>query len=109
MSVIAIRTVAVPSGSSRTLALESRSGLQGGALVSLFAWQIAGEYVVADREDATVAIGAQTDVLDRVGAVRRDVEDLLPRQRDFYRPLELPRCDRRQDSIGIDPELAAEP
>ena len=40
--------------------------------------------------------------------MRRDVKDLLPRQRDFHRALELPRRDRRQDRIGIDPELAAE-
>jgi hypothetical protein len=38
---------------------------------------------VADREDAAVAIGAQADALDGVGAVRRDVKDLLPGQRVF--------------------------
>ena len=41
--------------------------------------------------------------------MRRDVKDLLPCQCDFHRPLELPRGDRRQYSIGIDPEFAAEP
>ena len=63
---------------------------------------------MADREDAAVAIRAQAETLDGVGAMRRDVKDLLPGQRDFHRPLELPRRDRRQDGIGIDPELAAE-
>jgi hypothetical protein len=47
-------------------------------------------------------------VLDRVGAVRRYVKDLLPRQRDLHRPPEFSRRDRRQDGVGIDPELAAE-
>src|ERR1700681_2078353 len=53
-----------------------------------------------------VAVRGQAEALDGVGAVRRDVKDLLPRQRGFYRPLELSRGDRRQDSVGIDPELA---
>jgi len=63
---------------------------------------------VADRLNAAIAIGAQAQPLDRVGAVGRDVKDLLARQRDFHRPLEFPRGDRRQDSIGIDPVFAAE-
>ena len=85
-----------------------RAGLEGRALVSLLAGQIAGEHIVADRENAALAIGAQANALDRVGAVRRDMKNLLPGQRDFHRPLELPCCDRRQDGIGIDPEFAAE-
>src|SRR5882762_8669702 len=55
-----------------------------------------------------LAIGSQAYPLDGVRAMRRDVEDLLPCQRDFHRPLELPRRDRRQNGVGIDPELAAE-
>src|SRR6266702_3239285 len=63
---------------------------------------------MADCEDPTFTIGTQAKALDRVGAVRRDVKQLLPRQRNFDRPLELARGDRRQDSIRIDPEFAAE-
>ncbi len=63
---------------------------------------------MADRKNSAVAIGTQAKALDGIRAVCRDVEDLLPRQRDFHRPLELPRRDRRQYRIGIDPELAAE-
>ena len=58
--------------------------------------------------DFAVAIRAEAQPLDGVRAVGRDVEDLLPCQRGFDRPLELPRGDRRQNRIGIDPELAAE-
>src|SRR6202011_1823228 len=85
-----------------------RAGLQGGALIGLLAGEIAGEHVVADGKDFAVVVGAQPEMLDRVGAVRRDVKDLLARQRDFHRPLELLRGDRGKDSIGIDPKFAAE-
>jgi hypothetical protein len=74
----------------------------------LLAGQIARKYVVADRQDSAVAICSQAEALDRVGAVRRDVKDLLPRQRGFHWLLELPGGNRRQDGIGVDPELAAE-
>jgi len=63
---------------------------------------------VADREDSTVPIRTQAEALDGIRAVRRDVKDLLSCQRGFHRPFELPRRDRRQNGIGIDPELAAE-
>ena len=63
---------------------------------------------MADREDSTIPIRAQTEALHGIRAVRRDVKDLLPRQCDFHRPLELARGDRSQDGIGVDPELAAE-
>ena len=85
-----------------------RTSLESGVLVGLLAGQIAGEHIVADREDTALAIGAQADALNRVGAVRGDVKNLLPRQRDFYRSLERPRRDRCQDGVGIDPEFAAE-
>ena len=55
------------------------TGLQGGALIGLLAGQIAGEDVVADGEDAALAIGAQAQPLDGVGAVRRYMKDLLSR------------------------------
>src|SRR5437879_4154076 len=86
-----------------------RAGLECGALIGLLTGQIAGEHIVADREDAALTIRGQPEALDRVGAVCRDVKYLLPRQRDFYRSLELPGGNRRQDSIRVDPELAAEP
>ena len=63
---------------------------------------------MADREDSTVPIRTQAEALDGIRAVRRDVKDLLPCQCGFHRPLELPRCDRRQNGIGIDPELGPE-
>jgi len=85
-----------------------RTGLEGGTLVGLFAGKIAGEHIVADRQNAAFPIGPQPNALDCVRAMCRDVKDLLPGQRDFHRPLKLPRCDRRQDRVGIDPEFAAE-
>src|SRR6266481_3363426 len=84
-----------------------RAGLQRRGLVGLLAGQIAREHVMADGENAAVAIGVKTKALDGVGAVGGDVKDLLPRQRDLHRTLELSRRDRRQYRIGIDPELAA--
>src|SRR6476660_10643726 len=85
-----------------------RAGLQRRGLVSLLARQIAREHIMADGENAAVAIGAKTKALDGVGAMRRNVEYLLPCQRDLHRALELSRRERRQYRIGIDPELAAE-
>ena len=85
-----------------------RARLEGGALVGLLAPQVAGEDIVADRQDAAVSIRAQADALDGVGTVRRDMEHLLPRQRRLHRPVELARRDRRQDGVGVDPELGAE-
>src|ERR1700759_4585623 len=64
---------------------------------------------MADRKDTALTVGAEPEALDRVRTVRRDVKDLLPRQRDFHRTLELPRCYRRQDGGGVDPKLAAKP
>ena len=64
---------------------------------------------MADRKNSAVAISTQAKALDGIRAVCRDVKDLLSRQRGFHRPLELPRRNRRQNSIRIDPELAAEP
>src|SRR6266446_10762425 len=63
---------------------------------------------MADGENSAVAIGTEAKALDGIRAVGRDVEDLLPRQRNFHRALELSRGDRRQNRIGIDPQLAAE-
>src|SRR6202171_6857655 len=85
-----------------------RAGWQRRALVSLLAGQIAREHIVADRKDMALAIRSQAHALDGVRAMRRDVKDLLPCQRDFHRSLELSRRDRRKNGIGIDPELAAE-
>ena len=68
-----------------------RAGLEGGALIGLLAGQIAGKYIVADRDNTAIAIGAKAYSLDGIGAVRRDMKDLLTRQRDLYGPLELTR------------------
>src|SRR6266480_5374077 len=63
---------------------------------------------MADGENPAVAISAKAKALDGIRTVRGDVKYLLPRQREFHRPLELSRGDRCQYRIGIDPELAAE-
>src|SRR5260370_41792720 len=84
-----------------------RAGLQRRGLVGLLARQIAREHVMADGENAAVAIGAKTKALDGVGAVGGDVEYLLSRQRDLHRALELSGRDCSQYRIRIDPELAA--
>src|ERR1700722_11766697 len=85
-----------------------RAGLQRGPLIRLLAGQIARKHIMANRQDAAVAIGGQTETLDRIGTMRGDVKDLLPRQRRFHWSLELLRGNRRQNGIGVDPEFAAE-
>ena len=80
-----------------------RPGLQRGAFIGLLAPQIAGEHIVADRRMRPSVVRADADALDGVGAVRRDMEHLLPRQRGFYRPLKLPGGDGGQNGVGVDP------
>ena len=86
-----------------------RPRLEGGALVGLLAPQIARKDIVADRKNAAVSSRAQADALNGVRTVRRDVEHLLTRQRRLHRPVELARSDRRQNGVGVDPELGAKP
>src|SRR3984957_16341792 len=84
-----------------------RPRLEGGALVGLLAPQIARKDIVADRKNAAVSIRAEADALNGVRTVRRNMEHLLTRQRRFHRPVKLARSDRRQNSVGVDPELGA--
>ena len=70
-----------------------RPRLQGSALVGLLAPQIARKYVMADCKNAALSIRAQADALNGVRTVRRDVEDLLTRERRLHRPVELARGD----------------
>src|SRR3981081_3738241 len=84
------------------------AGLQSRAFVNLITSQSTLEDIVSDRDDPAVMIGGETKALDSIRAVRRYVEDLLPSEGDFHRAFELSRCDRGQNSVGIDPKLAAE-
>ena len=85
-----------------------RARLKGCCFVGLLARQVAREDIVSDRENSTVPIRAQAEALDRIRAVCRDMKYLLSCQRGFHWPHELARRNRRQNGIGIDPELAAE-
>ena len=70
-----------------------RPRLEGRALVGLLAPQVARKHVVADRKNAAISIRAEADALNGVRTVRRDVEDLLTRERRLHRPVELARGD----------------
>jgi hypothetical protein len=84
-----------------------RSRLKGRALVVLLAPKIPRKHIVADRENAPVWIRAEADALNGVRAMSRDMEHLLTCQRRLHRPVELARGDRRQNGVGVDPELGA--
>ena len=77
-------------------------------LVSRFGPQVARDDIVADRQDVAVPIGAQANALDGVRTMGGDVEDLLTGQRGLHRSLQLACRDRRQDGVGVHPQLAAE-
>ena len=86
-----------------------RPRLEGRALVGLLAWQVPREDIVADRKNAALSIRAEANALNGVRTVRRDMEHLLTRQRRLHRPAKLARGNRRQDGVGVDPELGAKP
>ena len=62
---------------------------------------------MADRKNAAISIRAEADALNGVRTVRRDVEDLLTRERRLHRPVELACRDCGQNGVGIDPKLGA--
>ena len=86
-----------------------RPRLQGRALVGLLAPQIARKHIVADRKNAPVSIRPQTDALNGVRTVRRDMKHLLTGQRRLHRSVELARSDRGQNGVGVDPKFRAKP
>jgi hypothetical protein len=58
---------------------------------------------MAYRMNPAVPIRAQPDALDGVRAMRRDMEHLLSSQRCLHWAIELARCNRRQNRVGIHP------